>query len=54
MKFKNTPIIKTKHLTLEFIKDSDLDDLIGLLKNEEVGKTTTFERTVKIIDTPSL
>ena len=39
MKFKNTPVIKTKHLTLEFIKDSDLDDLIGLLKNEEVGKT---------------
>ncbi len=39
MKFKNTPMIVTKRLTLEFIKDRDLDDLIGLLKNEEVGQT---------------
>lgn len=39
MKFKNTPVITTERLTLEFIKDSDLEDLIGLLKNEEVGRT---------------
>ena len=39
MKFNNTPMIVTERLTLEFIKDRDLDDLIGLLKNEEVGQT---------------
>lgn len=39
MKFQNTPLIATERLTLEYIKDRDLDDLIGLLKNEEVGQT---------------
>ena len=39
MKFKNTTIIKTKRLVLRAINDHDRDDLIELLKNEEIGKT---------------
>lgn len=39
MKFNNTTIIKTKRLVLRAINDHDRDDLIELLKNEEIGKT---------------
>ena len=39
MKFRNTPIINTSRLSLRFINDADMDDVIKLLTNEEIGTT---------------
>ena len=39
MKFRNTPIINTSRLSLRFINDADMDDVIELMTNSEISKT---------------